>query len=59
MAIGYSFSATGFGHGFSTPVYRHVEKAGAAVNSQPQTTPDNTQSDQEKWDAAMEQANKE
>jgi hypothetical protein len=28
---GNSFSATGFGSGFSSPIYRHVEKAGATV----------------------------
>jgi hypothetical protein len=28
---GNSFSATGFGSGFSTPIYRHVESAGATV----------------------------
>jgi hypothetical protein len=31
FGYGNSFSATGFGHGFSTPIYRHVEKAGATV----------------------------
>jgi hypothetical protein len=28
---GNSFSATGFSSGFSTPIYRHVERAGATV----------------------------
>jgi hypothetical protein len=28
---GNSFSGTGFGSGFSTPIYRHVESAGATV----------------------------
>jgi hypothetical protein len=31
FGYGNSFSATGFGSGFSTPIYRHVEMAGATV----------------------------
>ena len=39
FGYGNSFSATGFGSGFSTPIYRHLESAGATVTMSKQCGP--------------------
>jgi len=36
---GYGYGATGFGTGVSTPIYRHVENAGATVTMSKQCGP--------------------